>query len=191
MLTKPRRRASTSSFCRSGTATPPWNFSARTVATTTTASGRSPDLRHLMSMNFSAPRSDPKPASVTTMSASLSAVRVAITELQPWAMLANGTAVHEDRRVLERLHEVGRQRVLEQDGEGALGAEVGGRDRLLGAVVGDDDAADAALEVRQRLGQAEDRHQLRRHDDVEAVLARDSRWPCRPDRRRSGAGRGR
>jgi hypothetical protein len=28
--------------------------------------GRRPDLRHLMSMNFSAPRSAPKPASVTT-----------------------------------------------------------------------------------------------------------------------------
>jgi putative hemolysin len=32
----------------------------------TTAAGRSPDLRHLISMNFSAPRSAPKPASVTT-----------------------------------------------------------------------------------------------------------------------------
>ena len=45
---------------------PPWYFSARTVPTITAAEGRSPDLRHLMSMNFSAPRSAPKPASVTT-----------------------------------------------------------------------------------------------------------------------------
>ena len=45
---------------------PPWYLSARMVATITTAAGRSPDLRHLMSMNFSAPRSAPKPASVTT-----------------------------------------------------------------------------------------------------------------------------
>ena len=36
------------------------------VATITAAFGRSPDLRHLMSRNFSAPRSAPKPASVTT-----------------------------------------------------------------------------------------------------------------------------
>ncbi len=43
-----------------------------------------------MSMNFSAPRSAPKPASVTTTSASFSPSRVAITELQPCAMLANG-----------------------------------------------------------------------------------------------------
>ena len=35
------------------------------VATTTTASGRSFAMRHLMSRNFSAPRSAPKPASVT------------------------------------------------------------------------------------------------------------------------------
>ena len=41
-------------------------------------------------MYFSAPRSAPKPASVTTMSARLRAVWVAIRELQPWAMLANG-----------------------------------------------------------------------------------------------------
>ena len=42
------------------------NVATGGVATTTAAEGRSPDLRHLMSMNFSAPRSAPKPASVTT-----------------------------------------------------------------------------------------------------------------------------
>ena len=46
--------------------TPPWYLSARMVATITHASGRRPDLRHLMSTNFSAPRSAPNPASVTT-----------------------------------------------------------------------------------------------------------------------------
>ncbi len=45
---------------------PPWYFMARTVATITVALGRSPLLRHLMSTNFSAPRSAPNPASVTT-----------------------------------------------------------------------------------------------------------------------------
>ena len=44
---------------------PPCILSARTVATTTTASGFKPAMRHLMSRNFSAPRSAPKPASVT------------------------------------------------------------------------------------------------------------------------------
>jgi hypothetical protein len=45
---------------------PPFIFIARTVATITAASGFRPALRHLMSKNFSAPRSAPKPASVTT-----------------------------------------------------------------------------------------------------------------------------
>ena len=86
----PDPMAGRSSRSTSATATPPWNFRARTVTTTTATSGRSPVARHLMSMNFSAPRSAPKPASVTTQSPSLSAARVAITELQPWAMFANG-----------------------------------------------------------------------------------------------------
>ena len=47
-------------------ATPPFIFIARTVATITAAAGLSPALRHLMSKNFSAPRSAPNPASVTT-----------------------------------------------------------------------------------------------------------------------------
>ena len=46
--------------------TPPCILSARTVATMTAASGFSPAFRHLMLKNFSAPRSAPKPASVTT-----------------------------------------------------------------------------------------------------------------------------
>ena len=84
-----------SSLARSSTesclaSAPPWYFSARTLATITTAEGHRPVLRHLMSRNFSAPRSAPKPASVTTQSPSLSAVRVAMAELQPWAMLAKG-----------------------------------------------------------------------------------------------------
>ena len=39
---------------------------AEAVATSTTAAGVKPAVRHLMSRNFSAPRSAPKPASVTT-----------------------------------------------------------------------------------------------------------------------------
>jgi hypothetical protein len=42
-----------------------WAFIARIVVTTTAASGVSPDARHLMLKNFSAPMSAPKPASVT------------------------------------------------------------------------------------------------------------------------------
>ncbi len=56
----------------------------------TAQSGRKPLLRHTMSKNFSAPRSAPKPDSVTTMSANFRAYLVAMMELFPWAMLANG-----------------------------------------------------------------------------------------------------
>ena len=45
-----------------------------------------------MSMNFWAPMSAPKPASVQTASTSLRATRSASTDELPWAMLANGPA---------------------------------------------------------------------------------------------------
>jgi len=64
-LGRPFSSASRFSWFSSGLGTPPWYFSARTVATITTAEGFRPALRHLMSMNFSAPRSAAKPASVT------------------------------------------------------------------------------------------------------------------------------
>ena len=60
----PFSRASRFSLLRSALATPPLYFRARTVATITTALGFKPAIRHLISRNFSAPRSAPKPASV-------------------------------------------------------------------------------------------------------------------------------
>ena len=89
-FTMPFSRASRFSADNWSLGTPPLYLRALTVATRTTASGLSPALRHLMSRNFSAPRSAPKPASVTTTSASFRAVFVALTLLHPWAMLANG-----------------------------------------------------------------------------------------------------
>ena len=43
---------------------PPWCLSAFTVATRTTALGRSPPARQVMSKNFSMPMSEAKPLSV-------------------------------------------------------------------------------------------------------------------------------
>ena len=86
----PLSRASTLGLPSSFSGTPPWSFNARTVATITTALGLMPALRHLMFRNFSAPRSAPKPASVTVYSESRIDSFVASTLLQPWAMLANG-----------------------------------------------------------------------------------------------------
>mmetsp|Transcript_12313 Transcript_12313/g.34733 ORF Transcript_12313/g.34733 Transcript_12313/m.34733 type:complete len:207 (+) Transcript_12313:308-928(+) len=45
---------------------PPWSFMARTVTVMTTQSGVIPEEAALMWKNFSAPMSEPKPASVTT-----------------------------------------------------------------------------------------------------------------------------
>jgi formate--tetrahydrofolate ligase len=86
--------------------TPPCILSARTVATMIAASGLRSAKRHLISRNFSAPRSAPKPASVRTISPSARASFVAATELQPWAMLPNGppcTSAGPPSRVCTRL----------------------------------------------------------------------------------------
>ena len=83
-------------------------------------------------------------------------------------------AVDEDGVVLQRLHQVRHQRVLEQHGHGAVGLEVGGLHRLAVARVADHDAAEPALEVLEVHGQAQDRHHLGGDRDVEAVLAREA-----------------
>ena len=65
-FTIPFAKASRFSSDKSSFATPPLYLSALTVATKTTQSGFKPAFLHLMSKNFSAPRSAPKPASVIT-----------------------------------------------------------------------------------------------------------------------------
>ena len=83
-------------------------------------------------------------------------------------------AMHEDGIVLERLHEVRHQRVLEQDGHRAGRADVARRDVLLIAGLRHDDVAEAALQVSEVARQAEDRHDLGGDRDVKAVLAREA-----------------
>ena len=83
-------------------------------------------------------------------------------------------AVHECRLVLEGLHQVRRQRVLQQHRHRAVGLQVARGDRLPVAGVADDDVAEALLQVGERGGEAEDRHHLGGHHDVEAVLAREA-----------------
>ena len=65
-LTSPFLSASTFSFFKSSLATPPCIFNALIVATITTQLGLRFDFLHLISRNFSAPKSAPNPASVTT-----------------------------------------------------------------------------------------------------------------------------
>src|SRR5438132_850537 len=84
---RPKRRTFSTCLARFSS---PCIASARVVATMTAADGTRPPVRHLMSTNFSAPRSLAKPASVTRISPSLSPSRVAIRLLQPCAMLPKG-----------------------------------------------------------------------------------------------------
>ncbi len=100
-------------------------------------------------------------------------------------------AVDEGRRAFQRLHQVGRQRVLEQRGHRALRLDVGGAHRFALAGIADDDVAEPLLEVFEIAGEAEDRHHLGGDGDVEAVLAREAVGDAAERARRSGAANGR
>ena len=81
-------------------------------------------------------------------------------------------AMDEGRVVLQRLHEIGRERVLEQRRHRARGREVPGGDGFLVAGLADLDLAEPTLKIGEVAGQAEDRHDFRRHGDIEAGFAR-------------------
>lgn len=74
--------------------------------------------------------------------------------------------------MLQRLHEVGLERVLEQRRHRARHLEVARRNRLFVVGVAHDDAPKARLEVRDVGGKAQHRHDLARDRDVVAVLSR-------------------
>ena len=81
-------------------------------------------------------------------------------------------AVHHHRLALERLDQVGLERVLEQHRHRARRAEVLGGDRL-GPIkrVGRRDVGDAPAQVLEIPSDGHDRHHLRRRGDVKAGLA--------------------
>ena len=83
-----------------------------------------------------------------------------------------GAAVHEGGRALERLHEVGLERVLQKRGHRADGLEIARGHGLIVIGVADDDAAQPLLEIGDGGGEAEHGHDLAGDGDVEAVLAR-------------------
>src|ERR1035437_7918793 len=174
----PVRTASTFSARRAGSSglpatilpTPPCIFRARTVVTITASSGLSPDARHLISKNFSAPMSAPKPASVHTISLVASARRSARTEFLPWAMFANGpqwTKAGPPSRVWSRLGLIASSSrtviapatlVLEGD-QFALHRRA------------DDHPAEPAAQILQIGGKGQDRHDLRGDRDHRLALA--------------------
>ena len=168
----PRASASELSLPESAAGTRPWNLRARSVATRTTAWGQMDAARHLMSRNFSAPRSKPNPASVNTTSARRRARSVATMLLQPWAMLPKGppwTRAGAPSVVCTRF---GRSASRSSAAMAPCGLEVAGIDGLAAPIEAQQDAPQPLLQVRVVAGQAQDGHHLAGRGDVEAVLAR-------------------
>ena len=90
----------------------------------------------------------------------------AVRDIGEWS------AVDEGRVVLQRLHEIGLDRVLQEHGHRAVGLEVASEHRLLLASVSSHDLAQALLQILERSRQAEDRHDFGSYDDIETILAR-------------------
>ncbi len=80
----------------------------------------------------------------------------------------------EGGRAFQRLHQVGRQRVLEQRRHWPMPLQIAGAHRFAVTRVANDDIGKALLEVVEVLGEAEHRHHLGGDRDVEAVLAREA-----------------
>ena len=81
-------------------------------------------------------------------------------------------AMNEGGRAFERLHEIGHQRVLEQDGHRAMRLQISRGHRLLVIVQADDDLGEPILQIVEIAGEAEDRHDFGGDGDVEAAFAR-------------------
>ena len=104
-------------------------------------------MRHLMSKNFSAPRSAPNPASVTNdvpqgQSGPGGDERVAAV-----GDVGERPAVDEGRSAAQRLHQVGVDGLLEEQRHGAGGVEVGGPDGLSLTGGGHDDVAEPGGQI--------------------------------------------
>ena len=173
-LAQPFFSASTFALPSASLATPPCILSARTVATITAAEGFSPADRHLMSKNFSAPRSAPKPGFGDHVVGELQRRLRRHHRIAAMRDVGERTAMDEGGVVLQRLHEVRLHRLHEQHRHRAVGLQVARRHRALVAAVADDDVADPLLQVGDVVRQAEDRHDLRGDGDVEAGLAREA-----------------
>ena len=85
--------------------------------------------------------------------------------------VGKGAAVHQRRGILQRLHQVGLDGVLEQGGHRPFSGQVPAVHRLTGIGVGHQDLPQAAFEIPQVRRQAEDRHDLAGHSDLEAVFS--------------------
>ena len=88
--------------------------------------------------------------------------------------VAEGPGVDQHRLSLERLHEVGLQRVLHDHGHRPGDLQLLGGDRLAVRGRRDDDPPQTGAEVGEIGGEGEHGHHLGRGGDHEPVLARDA-----------------
>jgi hypothetical protein len=127
-----------------------------------------------MSMNFSIPRSEPKPSLGDEVLTELAPGEVGHDRAVAVGDVAEGPDVHEARLALESLDQVRLQGVLQQDRHRPRTAHLLGGHGGAVDVVADGDRPDPPSQILERGRHAHDRHDLRRSDDVEARLARDA-----------------
>ena len=80
------------------------------------------------------------------------------------------SAMDQCRPTLQRLDQIGQQRVLEEERHGPVGLQVGGGDRLLVAGQAHDDPPQAPFEVGPPGGQTKDGHDFTTRHDHEVVF---------------------
>ena len=90
--------------------------------------------------------------------------------------IGEGAAMDEGGRAFQRLHQIGRNRLLEQRGHRAVRLQIACAHRFAVAGIGDDDVAEPLLEVIEILREAENRHDFGGNGDVETRLRAESRW---------------
>ena len=81
-------------------------------------------------------------------------------------------AMHQRRRSGQRLHQVGRERIAQQDRHGAVRLQLPRSHGRAVAPGRDLDAAQPVLQIVQAGGEAEDGHHLARDSDVEPIFPR-------------------
>ena len=92
------------------------------------------------------------------------------------------SAVHDCWSVLERLYQVGSKSILEKHGHRTICIEIACQHWLLFASVGNHDISEATLEILKRCCEAENRHHLGGHHDVETIFSWISvSWPAEGD----------
>ena len=88
------------------------------------------------------------------------------------------TAVNERRRAFQRLHQVRLEGVLEKRRHCAHRVQLAGRHRFVVVRVADYNSGKSLFQVGNGIREAEHRHDLRSHRNVEAVLPRDAVGPA-------------